>query len=222
MQRIRKIKEMNFSDPYKIRTRGARVGISHTFEGCDSPSTHYFSYTPHNYLVLSVENGVSNFHDDFFLDPRFTWKCVIDFQKCEDFPGMFPKLVSCVMMWWPENILCRISVLFKIWDLLYGRSVAHLGEGSSYTWKRYRCCWMECYVSGQVGDALFEYSKTFLIFCVLVLPLLRERCQNLHFWWRICLFPLCIVPLFMGRRVLEQTHDEGWFAFLMNWPPLPF
>ena len=94
------------------RDEGPNLNIQ--FEGCHSPSAHCFSHTPRNDVVLSVENGVSNFHDDFFSDPQCIWKRVIDFQIFEDFPDMFPKLVSRVMTWRPENIHCRISVLFNI------------------------------------------------------------------------------------------------------------
>lgn len=62
--------------------------------------------------------------------------------------------------------------------------------------------------------ALCKSSKTFLTFCAPVLPLLRERCRNLHFQWWICLFPLCLVPFFIGCHVRSRCRrSEGYLPF---------
>lgn len=161
---------------------------------------------------LSVENGVSDFRDDFLLDPQFIWKCVIDFQIFEALPDRFPKWVSCAVMSWIESILFRILVLFKIWDLLSGRSMTHLGEGSSSAWKRYCGCWVECGVSGRVGgQCCSNLRKPFWLYHC------SERDVGIHFSWWICLFPLCLVPFFLDVVFCRTCRHRMRVALPFRW-----
>lgn len=115
-------------------------------------------------------------------------------------------------MSWIESILFRILVLFKIWDLLSGRSMTHLGEGSSSAWKRYCGCWVECGVSGRVGgQCCSNLRKPFWLYHC------SERDVGIHFSWWICLFPLCLVPFFLDVVFCRTCRHRMRVALPFRW-----
>ena len=146
----------------------------------DNWHLYYTEYSLTQYVTPFIFVFVDFFHQFFCILQHTEQVCVVQknvssFQELGDFSGIFLVLISSLILFWSENILCIISIPFNLLRFVLTKNMVYIGEFPMNTQERifhmqspgWNMLYMLIKCSWWV--TLFRCFMSLLIFCLLCL-----------------------------------------------------